>query len=141
MRPKLYELNTQKMVEFTTKTVKNDPNLLKNREFLQLIIAPMALVQFGIVFYIVTQNMDPQDAEERWKFEGIDAGISLPVHVVFAGDDGKPRWDPTPAFGFATTPRELIAEYSTPSNVYWFTPEARKNWAFFFSGLDRKEES
>lgn len=129
------------MVDFATKTVKNSPELLKNREFLQLIMAPMALVHFGAVFYIVTKNMDPQDAEERWKFKGIAAGISLPVHVVFAGDDGKPRWDPTPAFGFATTPRELIAEYSTPSGMFWLSTEARKKWATFVHGLDKREET
>lgn len=137
MRLKLYELNSAKIIDFATKMVKNDAELHKNREFIGLIIAPMALLEFGEVFYIVTKNMDPEDGEQRWRFAGIDAGVALPIFVTFE-TDGQLKWDPTPAFKFATTPRELIDVYSRPVPLSWMDDKAHKNWVSHLYSLDKK---
>jgi len=130
MRIKIFALKTEKIVGFTKKTVENDPKFAEKRDFFELIVPPLALLQIKDIFYIATHNMDPDEAEKRWKFRGMDAGINIGVHVTFFREDGQLAWDPMPAFSFATTPRELIAEYSTPLNDLrvWFQPDAHKKW-------------
>jgi hypothetical protein len=134
MRVKISELNMPKINEFAIKTVKNDPNLLQNRQFFTLFAAPRAIVEFRGIYYLPTAGMDPIDAEKHHKYTNLIDPVSIPIHPLYPGEEGQLEYSQVPAFRFAATIEELLEEWSTPLQhiSLWFHPETLQKWVRFF---------
>jgi hypothetical protein len=85
MGPKIYVLDSQKIVAFATKQVRGNEKLHKGRDLFSFIMPPRAMIAHRGIYYLPTKIMSPQTAAKEQSFDSPIDLVSIDLHAFLAG--------------------------------------------------------
>ena len=129
----MYELNSQKIIEFATKTTKKDPELHKNREIFGLIMAPSALIHYSGVYYLTTKKMEPVLSFENYRYTAKTDMVTVFLHPMFPTKEGKLSFQQVAQYNFVATVEEMLEQWThSPVTLsQWMPEENAAKWTSF----------